>query len=61
MPPRYRRMTEGLGGYGVDLPEWQVALKALARAKAEPTPETVEAARLALKAVALRTRSFLDG
>jgi hypothetical protein len=52
---------EGLGGYGVNLPEWHVALKALVRAKLEPTPEAVEAARLALKAVGLRTRSFLDG
>ncbi len=51
---------DGLGGYG-DLPEWQVALYALARAKSEPTPEKLEAARLAVKAVALRTRSFLDG
>ena len=49
---------DGLGGYGVDLPEWQVALHALSRAKSEPTPEKLEAARLALKA---RTRSFLDG
>jgi hypothetical protein len=52
---------DGLGSYGVNLPEWQVALRALAGAKDEPTPERVEAARLALKAVALRTRSFLDG
>ena len=52
---------DGLGGYGVNLPEWQVALRALAQAKAEPTSETIEAARVALKAVALRTRSLLDG
>ena len=52
---------DGLGDYGCDSPEWHVALKALARAKAEPTPGKVEVARVALRALALRTGALLDG
>jgi hypothetical protein len=52
---------DGLGEYGCHIPEWHLALTALSRAKVEPTPENLEAARLALRTVALQSGSLLDG
>jgi hypothetical protein len=52
---------DGLGNFEIELPEWHVALNALLQAKVDPCPETIEAARTAFKAVALRTGSLLDG
>jgi hypothetical protein len=51
----------GLGDFEIRIPEWHVALMALNDARTDPRPEKVEAARLAFKAVAIRTSSLLDG
>ena len=42
-------------------PEWQVAMESLRRAKSEPSTESVEAARAALKTVAVASGALLDG
>jgi hypothetical protein len=54
-------VRDGLGNYGASSPEWQVAMESLRRAKSEPTPEAVEAARSALKTVAVAAGALLDG
>jgi hypothetical protein len=58
----FRALTrEGLGGFGVDQPEWHQAVQALSRAKAEPSGETLEEARTAVRLVALKSYALLDG
>lgn len=52
---------DGLGDFGCENPEWQVAIETLRRAKVDPTSENVDAARRALKLVALQTGALLDG
>ena len=52
---------DGLGNYGVNTPEWHVALQALGRAKLEPTADNVEAARVAFRIVVLKAGALLDG
>ncbi len=53
-------LRDGLGGFAMDLPEWHFAHQRLARAKLRPTPEAIEAARLALRDLAKRTGVLLD-
>jgi hypothetical protein len=43
-----------LGGYRLDLPEWQIAFDKVVRAKLDPNPDKVEEARAALQTLANR-------
>jgi hypothetical protein len=51
----------GLGNCGIGSPKWHAAIEALGHAKLAPTPEKVEAARLAIRAVALEAEALLEG
>ena len=54
-------VRDGLGNYDAASPEWQVTMESQRRAKSEPTPEAVEAARSALKTVAVAAGALLHG
>jgi hypothetical protein len=52
----FKALHRGLEGFCLQAPEWHLAFSKLARAKLEPTPERVEAAREALEQLANLTR-----